>query len=361
MIQENREAMEPRPVTVELPLTTVESGKEFSFLVALAEISGIQPGDVVSLEHLLVPKTISKNFSLVKVNIDRSYVNLASNEAHRVSSELPTVDCFFLDITPMPAIFKVMVTVKNNSETDQPFNAQLVCQIRSPFFMWGGDGSTYTRRQKLGYLLSQAGFLAVGGLHSLARHISSKREREQLDKENDDVFEPVCDCDGPIPRVRLRDHLRLMAIDMVGVASFPLKAALHLTTKSLEDLAEWRSPPRLSGQTILDCGSTKVEAGQLVNVNVQCQVPFRPLMLKIPAHLRTSFVITDIKVGKNSQFVSPRPLPATAFAWEDGTPIALKMDVARPGMWITISVLSTRDVSVNFEATLIGTWEELPR
>jgi hypothetical protein len=157
------------------------------------------------------------------------------------------------------------------------------------------------------------------------------------------------------PGQSIRGHLRLLVIDLIGVASFPLKVALQLTAKWLEELAELRRPPKaIKRNFILDCGKTSVAANSKADINVQCYTYFRPTAVIIPSHIASSFSITDIKVGKNSQLLSTRPIPATSLAFADGTPIPLQMDVASPMMWITLSVLNTSDKAVDFEATIVG-------
>src|SRR3954462_1010672 len=63
-------------------------------------------------------------------------------------------------------------------------------------------------------------------------------------------------------------------------------------------------PPRSSREYALGLGSTSVAGNSSANINVQPQVIFRPERLVVPSNLAVDFLITDIKVGKNSQLVS---------------------------------------------------------
>lgn len=167
--------------------------------------------------------------------------------------------------------------------------------------------------------------------------------------------------DDFVPRYqRIRDRLREVVLDIIDVASFPLKAALHLTSKSLGDLKLMQEPPRpITIRTfVLASGKTDVGPGESVNITFQSQVNFKPSIVVIPVEIRDKFLITDIKIGKNSQFLSATPVPANAFAFEDGTPIALKMDVARPGQLITLSITNTWKDIMAFSATLVGSVED---
>jgi len=112
-------------------------------------------------------------------------------------------------------------------------------------------------------------------------------------------------------------------------------------------------PPRNSREYALGLGSTSVQGNSSANINVQPQVIFRPERLVVPSNLAVDFLITDIKVGKNSQLVSTGALPAVVFT-ETAFGVRLKMDTAQISMFVTISVTNQNPAARNFQGAIIG-------
>jgi len=111
--------------------------------------------------------------------------------------------------------------------------------------------------------------------------------------------------------------------------------------------------PRSSREYALGLGSTSVPGNSSVNINVQPQVVFRPERVLIPSNVALDFLITDIKVGKNSQLASTGAVPATAFT-EQAFGVRLKMDTAQISMFVTISVTNTNPNARQFQGVIIG-------
>ena len=103
----------------------------------------------------------------------------------------------------------------------------------------------------------------------------------------------------------------------------------------------------------LGLGFTAVAGKSSANINVQPQVAFRPERLVIPPSIAEHFIITDIKVGKNSQLIATGALPASAFTNRSGA-THMKMDTAQVSMFITISVYNTSDETKNFQGVFFG-------
>ena len=104
----------------------------------------------------------------------------------------------------------------------------------------------------------------------------------------------------------------------------------------------------------LGFGSTLVKANSSANINVQPQVAFRPERLVIPASIADDFIITDIKVGKNSQLVSTGAIPAAAFASSRSEANCMMMDTAQISMFVTVSVTNTSDMDRHFQGVIFG-------
>jgi hypothetical protein len=111
--------------------------------------------------------------------------------------------------------------------------------------------------------------------------------------------------------------------------------------------------PRSSREYALGLGSTTVAGNSSANINVQPQVIFRPERLVVPSNIAVDFLITDIKVGKNSQLVSTGALPAVMFT-ESAFGVRLKMDTAQISMFVTISVTNQNPQARNFQGGLVG-------
>ena len=112
-------------------------------------------------------------------------------------------------------------------------------------------------------------------------------------------------------------------------------------------------PPRNAREYALGLGSTSVQGNASANINVQPQVIFRPERLVVPSNIAVDFLITDIKVCKNSQLVSTGALPAVMFT-ENAFGVRLKMDTAQISMFVTISVTNQNPAARNFQGGLVG-------
>jgi hypothetical protein len=112
-------------------------------------------------------------------------------------------------------------------------------------------------------------------------------------------------------------------------------------------------PPRQSREYALGLGSTSVSGSSSANINVQPQVIFRPERLVVPSNLAVDFLITDIKVGKNSQLVSTGALPAVMFT-EVAFGVRLKMDTCQISMFVTVSVTNQNPAARNFQGGIVG-------
>jgi hypothetical protein len=131
-------------------------------------------------------------------------------------------------------------------------------------------------------------------------------------------------------------------------------AAQFLMRKRISAGALLRNvPPRSAREYALGLGSTSVTGSSSANINVQPQVIFRPERLVVPSNLAVDFLITDIKVGKNSQLVSTGALPAVMFT-EVAFGVRLKMDTCQIAMFVTVSVTNQNPAARNFQGGIVG-------
>ena len=83
------------------------------------------------------------------------------------------------------------------------------------------------------------------------------------------------------------------------------------------------------------------------------QTPLKVRRLVVPSIIAPSFLITDIKVGKDSQFVGSDPIPAETFA-PNAVAVELTGDTASVGHDVTIAFTNISGAAQRFRAVLIG-------
>lgn len=97
-----------------------------------------------------------------------------------------------------------------------------------------------------------------------------------------------------------------------------------------------------------------IAASTQVSVTSRPQILFRPQRLVIPAAIGANFVITDIRVGKDSQFVQATEIPASVFS-ETAVGVMMTLDTAQVANDITLTVRNTDGAAAHdFRATLFG-------
>lgn len=97
-----------------------------------------------------------------------------------------------------------------------------------------------------------------------------------------------------------------------------------------------------------------VAAGAAGSASAQPQVVYRPEKLVIPSDIAGSFDLTDVKVGKDSQFVAPGNIPARAFS-ETAVDNLLSFHGVAISQIITISVINTGGAALIFKGYIAGT------
>ena len=114
--------------------------------------------------------------------------------------------------------------------------------------------------------------------------------------------------------------------------------------------------PTFPGDAIMcaiGLGSTLVYGVSSAYINVQPSEDFHLDRLIISSDVAKYFLVTDIKVGSESQFQSPGCIPGLSFT-ENVFAIKLKGDMVRPSQFITVSVTNQAPNGCNFQGVLIG-------
>ena len=155
---------------------------------------------------------------------------------------------------------------------------------------------------------------------------------------------------------------QLVGLDqLVGVD--PASGMVPVSTQSRGISMAISPPPAMPGvvpqasrgprQWAIGFGPTPVNGNATLQQQRRPENIFRGDRLVIPATVGPNFSIQDLKVGKNSQFVDPNPIPAEAFA-ENAVNVAMSLDTCNVGQSITILALNTTANAATFKATLFG-------
>lgn len=127
-------------------------------------------------------------------------------------------------------------------------------------------------------------------------------------------------------------------------------AAMFMERELLVERERTSSP----GDVVVGLGSTTVAGLSSVNVNVRPECAFRPERLEVPPDVAEHFFVTDVKVGKNSQFWSAGAVPASVFLDRRHRYLRLAMEVTRVGDVVTVSVTNMWCRALNFTGALVG-------
>jgi hypothetical protein len=96
-----------------------------------------------------------------------------------------------------------------------------------------------------------------------------------------------------------------------------------------------------------------IAAGAAATLTQRPQIVFRGERIVIPAAVAAFFVLTDVRVGKNSQLVSAGNIPAATFA-ETAFGVRLKMDTCQISQDLILQVVNIDVAAHRFLAAVIG-------
>ena len=96
-----------------------------------------------------------------------------------------------------------------------------------------------------------------------------------------------------------------------------------------------------------------VAAATTIAITAQPQVLFRPRRLVLSDAAANAFVINDVRVGKDSQFVSAGAVPGSAFR-PDAVAIDLQLDTCQIAASIVLNVTNISAAPARFMATMMG-------
>jgi len=89
------------------------------------------------------------------------------------------------------------------------------------------------------------------------------------------------------------------------------------------------------------------------NVLAQPQLLFRPERIVVPQAIAPAFVINDVRVGKDSQFLVGTLVPAECFS-STAFGVRMKMDTAQINSTISVNVTNIGAAALRFFAAMFG-------
>lgn len=111
--------------------------------------------------------------------------------------------------------------------------------------------------------------------------------------------------------------------------------------------------PSKSREYVVGFDVTPVAGLGTQTIPKQPQVLFRPERIIVPSNVAFDFMISDVKIGKNSQFTASGEVSAVTFI-ESAFGVRLKMDTCQISMQIILSVRNLSANDRNFMASIIG-------
>jgi hypothetical protein len=114
-----------------------------------------------------------------------------------------------------------------------------------------------------------------------------------------------------------------------------------------------RAPTKAREQVLGFDSVTAVAAAATANITSRPQLTFRPDRLVVAGSIAASFLINDLRIGKNSQFLAGVAVPAEAFG-QQAFGVRLKLDTAQVSQDIVLNVTNTSGAGLRFNAVMIG-------
>jgi len=132
------------------------------------------------------------------------------------------------------------------------------------------------------------------------------------------------------------------------------KAQIATTIMASQGLIVKDDPPTNARRFPLGFESaTPIAAGASVTITSRPQTLFKGQRLVLPSDIAGDFVIDDLKVGKDSQFVAEGAIPGRVLQ-ENATNVDFDLDTAQISQDISISVTNIGGAPRTFRAALWG-------
>jgi hypothetical protein len=138
----------------------------------------------------------------------------------------------------------------------------------------------------------------------------------------------------------------------IGISDHAAAAAMFSLDERRREREELYTPE----EVLVGFGSTTIYTYSCANLNIQHKYSGESLKivrLEVPPDVAENFLLTDIKVGKNSQFYSLGAVPLSAFAADAGKFLKLEVDPWPVGLFLTLSVTNKDRNARNFQGAVV--------
>lgn len=104
---------------------------------------------------------------------------------------------------------------------------------------------------------------------------------------------------------------------------------------------------------VLGFGPQNIAAGVNQAINAQPSLTVRASRLQVTGAIASLFLITDFRIGRNTQLLSNNSVPAAAFS-ETAVDSGIRGDTCTIGQQISLSVTNNTGAQLQFTGTLFG-------
>jgi hypothetical protein len=152
------------------------------------------------------------------------------------------------------------------------------------------------------------------------------------------------------------DYEIMGAYEIMGDASAsPMAKAAAMSVIANKGKVVGQLAPRREYSQTLPCTSLDFDAGEIREISLQPQRPFRPEKFRASStHTAPFFVITAYSIGQDNQFVGPGSIPVDLFS-EVALYSQIEAYTANLGNLISLTVQNINGLERDFRAAFFGT------
>lgn len=306
-----------------------------------------KPQAIFKIERIIIPHDIGVDFEVLDVKIgDRSQLRATDDQ------QGPIGVTSWANVVAIPAVVfsetasgvklktdtvglddEICITVRNLNPAQRDFT----CAVLGPMEPSATTSAPSPQKTRTARKPSRAPHVLHPSMPGL----------DELDDLNDDPSSE--------PREQKKSAWEMLGGRLLRIVDKSLglfETAVGIVADRLEELDADETkdlPPQLVREYVLGFDTTEIPP----DVIKRPQVIFRPERVVIPSEIGKSFMVFDIKVGKNSQFIASGEVPGITFS-EQAFGVRLKMDTCQISMDVSLIVRNITKEPKNFTAAIIG-------
>jgi hypothetical protein len=187
--------------------------------------------------------------------------------------------------------------------------------------------------------------------NGLAAALEDRKARSTLaDRELHNLINREEDTESRQP-TQVLENIRFLFALVTSFVAIPFAAAIARWDELQEQIDEGLEEAERRLATI-GVGPEILAPGERRAIKIVPQLGFRPTTLLIDPQNGHLFVVEDVRIGKNSQFLTSGSVPGVLFCSQGGLPVGLER--AAPGQDITVHVTNSSDKEEIFRGALVG-------